>query len=355
MIPYFHNSREYKFIEKEYRHLSSKVFKSGIFLQGNFTNLLEDKIAKKLNVKYCITCNSCTDATYFIIKSLNHSAKKMKIMTSNFSFIASGTPILRASKEAILSGCNDEFLINQNISKFRIKDLHSIILVGLFGKLLDEKFINKLKKVHKVPIIEDLAQNFGAKRKNKKFLIGDAGSISFDPTKILSAPGSGGCVITNSQLISKNVRSLRYHGKNGNKFDKIGYNSQMSELTACYLISKLDKLDKWNKRRIKISKYYLDFLKKKEYITTQSEENNIYHKFVIHTKYKSKLEKLFIQKKIQYRHHYPNFLSDHSIFKNSKVIYKNDNNFVNYLISIPNHNFLSDGEVELIANQLKKL
>lgn len=355
MIPYFHNSREFKFLEEEYKYFSSKVFRSGKFLQGQFTEELEKKLAKKLNVKHCITCNSCTDATFFIINSLKKSNIRNKIITSNFTFIATASPILRSNKIPIFSGCGEDFLMNKNIVNQKVENLHSIILVGLFGKLFDEKFIKELKQKYKVPIIEDLAQNFGAVRENKKFLVGEAGSISFDPTKILSAPGSGGCVITNNKSIAENIKSLRYHGKIKGNFNQLGYNSQMSELTACYLLSKLKKIDEWNKRRIKISNYYLDILKNKENIITQSKINNVFHKFVIQTKYHNKLKKILINNNIQFGHHYPKFLSDYKIFKNNKIIFKNNKDFTKELISIPNHNFLKDIEVELIANQLKRI
>lgn len=355
MIPYFHNSREFKFLKKEYNNLSDNVFKSGVFLQGKYTEILEKKLAKKLNVKYCVTCNSCTDATFFIINSFKNKKNKNNILTSNFTFVATGSPILRSNKIPIFSGCGEDFLINKNIINKDIKTLHSIILVGLFGKLYDENFIKKLKKKFNVPIIEDLAQNFGAKRENNKFLIGNAGSISFDPTKVLSAPGSGGCVITNDKIIAENIKSLRYHGKKNDNYDQLGYNSQMSELTACYLLSKLKKIDNWNKRRIKISNYYLEILKNKDQLTTQSKKNNIFHKFVIHTKKYTELKKNLHDNKIQYRKHYPNFLSDYKIFKKSDILFENKKNFTESFVSIPNHNFLKDTEVELIANQLKKL
>jgi dTDP-4-amino-4,6-dideoxygalactose transaminase len=355
MIPYFHNSREFKFLNEQYKYLSSKVFNSGKFLQGEFTELLEKKISKKLNVKYCVTCNSCTDAMFFIINSLKRPNIKNKIITSNFTFVATASPILRSNKIPIFSGCKDDFLMNTDIHNHKVENLHSIILVGLFGKLFDEKFIKSLKQKFKVPIIEDLAQNFGAMRSNKKFLIGEAGSISFDPTKILSAPGSGGCIITNTKSIADNIKSLRYHGKIKDNFNQLGYNSQMSELTACYLISKLSKINKWNKRRIKISNYYLDILKNKDNVITQSKVNNIFHKFVIKTKYHHKLKKNLINNNIQFRHHYPKFLSDYKIFKDNKIFLKNNKNFTKEFVSIPNHNFLKDTEVELIAKQLKRI
>ena len=83
MIPYFHNSREFRYIKTKFQNHAESVLKSGKFLQGKYTELIEYKLAKKLNVKYCITCNSCTDATYFALSYFKESRQKFDYYKSN--------------------------------------------------------------------------------------------------------------------------------------------------------------------------------------------------------------------------------------------------------------------------------
>ena len=47
---------------------------------------------------------------------------------------------------------------------------------------------------------------------------------SFDPTKTISAPGSGGAILTELKKIFDHIKKMRYHGKNQitSKFDFLG-------------------------------------------------------------------------------------------------------------------------------------
>ena len=113
--------------------------------------------------------------------------------------------------------------------------------------------------------------------------MGDAGCISFFPTKNLGAAGDGGMIITSDEAIYKQCMALRVHGSgmngyftyglqkgtdisqaevdfNGNlpKYFNfvVGYNSRLDALQASILNVKLNYLDGWNERRRQIAAMY---------------------------------------------------------------------------------------------------
>ena len=62
-------------------------------------------------------------------------------------------------------------------------------------------------------MIEDAAQAIGAKYKDKSICsVGDAGCLSFFPTKNLGACGDAGMITTSDENLAQQFRVLRDHG-----------------------------------------------------------------------------------------------------------------------------------------------
>ena len=83
----------------------------------------------------------------------------------------------------------------------------SVILpVHMLGVPADMNKIMKIAKKHKLKVLEDNCEAVGAKY-NGKYLgtIGDAGALSFDFGKVITA-GEGGMIITNNNYIDKYSR-----------------------------------------------------------------------------------------------------------------------------------------------------
>ena len=94
------------------------------------------------------------------------------------------------------------------------------MVVHLFGRMVDCEKLLKIKK-YKIKIIEDCAQSFLSKYKNKYAgTLGDR-TFSFFPTKNLGSFGDAGCVITNDIKISKKVNMLVNHGSLDKKILKL--------------------------------------------------------------------------------------------------------------------------------------
>jgi dTDP-4-amino-4,6-dideoxygalactose transaminase len=86
---------------------------------------------------------------------------------------------------------------------------------------------------------------------------GQAGVLSFFPTKTLGAFGDGGMVLTDDDDIAAAARRLRHHGRadSGAHVD-IGHNSRLDEIQACVLLTRLDRLDDEIDRRAALAARY---------------------------------------------------------------------------------------------------
>ncbi len=102
-----------------------------------------------------------------------------------------------------------------------------------------------MAREHRVDIIEDAAQAFGAKWRDKKAgSLGKAAGFSFYPTKNLSAYGDGGCVTTDDEELAAHLRRLRNHGSRKRYYhEEIGWNSRLDAMQAAVLRVKLKHLE----------------------------------------------------------------------------------------------------------------
>jgi len=89
----------------------------------------------------------------------------------------------------------------------------AIIPVHLFGQSAEMTPLMDLAKDHHLAVIEDAAQSFGARYRDRSCgTIGDVGTFSFFPSKNLGGFGDGGLVATNRDDLAERIRLLRTHG-----------------------------------------------------------------------------------------------------------------------------------------------
>jgi dTDP-4-amino-4,6-dideoxygalactose transaminase len=117
----------------------------------------------------------------------------------------------------------------------------AIVPVHIFGHPSEMGEVMEIAKKHKLAVIEDCAQSFGALDNGKVVgSLGDTGSFSFYPTKVLGCYGDGGMVTTSSDAVNEHIRRLRNHGAvKPFLHTEIGMNSRLDEVQAAVLRLKL--------------------------------------------------------------------------------------------------------------------
>ena len=117
-----------------------------------------------------------------------------------------------------------------------------IIPVHLYGYDADISNIIQFAKEKNISLIEDVAQAFGSKSVNGKFLgtYGDINAFSNFPSKTLGGIGDGGFISTNNYQLYKKISLLKNHGQSKNyEHEIVGYNSRLDSLNAFVLNEKL--------------------------------------------------------------------------------------------------------------------
>ncbi len=242
------------------------VLSHGIYIMGPEVFELEDKLAKYVGVKYCISCSSGTDALLIPLMA-NGIGKGDAVITTPFTYIATAGAISLLGAEPIFADIyEDTYNINPDCIEDAIKDaenknltVKAIIPVDLFGLPARYRKITKLANKHGFIILEDAAQGFGASIRGKKTgSFGDVASTSFFPAKPLGCYGDGGAIFTNNEELANKMKSIRVHGSGTDKYDNIrlGINGRLDTIQAAVLLEKLLIFDNELLSRNKIADYY---------------------------------------------------------------------------------------------------
>lgn len=285
MIPAMNVIRQYKSLKTELDAAVIKVLQSGQYILGQAVEDFEKAFAEYCGVKYAIGTGNGSDALVMALKACGIRPGD-EVITAAMSYIATAEAITEAGAVPVFADISrDTYTLDPSEVKKKITEkTKAVIPVHLYGQCADMDAICKLAKQYGLKIIEDAAQAAGAEYKGKKAgSIGNAGCISFFPTKNLGGAGDGGIIVTNDESIYRQCRALRTHGSGldglysygiSNGIDVSeqsvdfkgnlpkyytfinGYNSRLDTLQAALLNVKLPHLDDWNRRRREIAEQY---------------------------------------------------------------------------------------------------
>jgi perosamine synthetase len=133
--------------------------------------------------------------------------------------------------------------------------------------------IDEIKEVcdkHHVFLIEDAAESVGSTYKGRHTgTFGQAGVMSFNGNKIITA-GGGGCIVTNDKTLAKKAKHLTTTAKVPHKWDfshdTVGYNYRMPNLNAALLVAQLENLDNFISSKRKLANAYEAFFNSTSYV-----------------------------------------------------------------------------------------
>lgn len=222
-----------------------RILKQGRFVHGEEVRMLEEKLAHYTGSEYCVAVANGTDALTLALLALGIGPGD-EVITTTFSFIATAEAIALLGANPVFVDIDpltynlDPALLEASITP-RTK---AIIPVNLYGQCADFDVIQEIADQYNLFIIEDAAQSFGARYKDR--MSGNLGEIactSFYPTKLLGCYGDGGACFTNRLELAQRLRYLRDHGQVARyQHHYLGMNSRLDTIQAGVLLEKLENV-----------------------------------------------------------------------------------------------------------------
>lgn len=264
MVSFFDLTIQNSKIRKEIDEKIKEVVDSAKYILGTNVAELEKEVAVYSGVKYAVGVASGTDALHLAIESLGIKEAD-EVITTPFTFVATSEIISYTGATPVFVDIDPEtFNIDPKKIKAKItKKTKAMIPVHLYGQSADMDRIMSIAKENHLAVIEDSAQAIGARYKGRHVnTFGDAGCLSFFPTKNLGCFGDGGMILTNNEKVYEMSKVLRNHGSTKTYYyEYVGHNSRLDEIQAAILRVKLKYLESWLDNRRKNASLYNDLLK----------------------------------------------------------------------------------------------
>lgn len=242
---------------------------------GKYMSLLEKEFAKTFNKKFGISFINGTATMHACLEAWGIGAGDEVIITP-LTMSSTTFCVLQANATPIYADvCPDTFNIcPDSIEKHITEKTKAIIPVSIFGLSPDMERIMKIAKENNLKVLEDNAETFLGKYKNKIVgEYGDAASFSFQSSKHLTS-GEGGMVITDDEdfaLRLRRVQSLGYAGlstskakiskddiqsPNYSRHASLGWNYRMPELCCAAAYAQTKRIKELTLIRREVGKIF---------------------------------------------------------------------------------------------------
>lgn len=308
MIPFFDLSRQHVALGTSLTDPVAKILLSGCCVLGEEVELLESEIARVAGTSFAFGVSNGTDALVLALQACGIGAGD-EVVTSPFTFLSSASAIARTGATPVFADIQRESLCldprsTESVCRRRTR---AILPVHLFGLPCDLESFVDLAHGRGLRLVEDMAQAYGAHRSGRPVgSWGDAGCVSFYPTKPLGAAGDAGAVATDDLEIATHVKRLRVHGTGIDGLHRdIGGNFRIDAIQAAVLRAKSPLLPQWLAARERHAEAYLQALDGTDFVLPPRAPGRIWSQFCIRHPRRDELRRFLLDRGIATVVYYP--------------------------------------------------
>ena len=366
-VPFLDTREDFRRHRAAWLEALQKIGESGRFILGPHLRSFERDCARFLKAREAVGLANGTDALILALRAAS-VGKGDEVITTPFSFFATAGAICRVGAKPVFADIDPQtFTLDPDAVKARIgKKTRALLPVHLYGAPANMTALTSLASKHRLPIIEDAAQSFGASWKGQYVgSYGDAAAFSFYPTKVLGGYGDGGLMTTRHASWAARVRSLANHGQRKKTFyhEELGGNSRLDEIQAALLGIKLACLKKDIAARRKVAKLYEERLRDLETITLPQEPKDGRHIYGLYTlrvpqRLRAKLCQSLAEKKIGFGIYYPRPLhlqTALSFLKHKKGDFPHAERAAQEVVSLPIFPSLGEEKIDSVCEAIRKV
>lgn len=309
-VPFLDLRAQYVGLKSEIEQKIHTLFEEQRFILGSEVEECERAVADYCGTRYACGVSSGTDALMVSLISEGIGPGD-EVITTPYTFFATAGSIARVgAKPVFVDIDHGTFNMNADAIESVVNDkTKAVIVVHLFGQMMDMRPVIDVAERHDLALIEDAAQAIGAMFDDRRAgSVGRYGCFSFYPGKNLGAAGDAGMVVTPDAKVVERMKKLRSHGAHPKYYHSmIGGNFRLDALQAAVINVKLQYLDDWIAKRQEIARFYDEFLKDCAEVTVPANhaQRHTYNSYVIRTKNRDELQSFLSDQGIQTQVYYP--------------------------------------------------
>ncbi|MBK1720249.1 DegT/DnrJ/EryC1/StrS family aminotransferase [Thiocystis violacea] len=320
---------QYGRIDREVKARIEAVLEHGQFIMGPEIQELEERLADFVGVRHCVGLSSGTDALLAAMMALE-IGRGDEVITTPFTFIATGEMIALLGARPVFVDIDP---VTYNMDPDKLEDAitgrtRAIMPVALYGQCADMDAINAVAERHRLPVIEDAAQSFGASYRGRRSCgLSRIGCTSFFPAKPLGAYGDAGACFTDDDAIAQALREIRNHGQDRRyHHPRLGLNARLDTIQAAILLVKMGIFPEEVEARSRLGARYTELLNARGAVSTDVGGGSVLTPFVhpdnlsVHAQYtlqvpsRDEVAEKLGQQGIPTAVHYPIPLNDQPVF-----------------------------------------
>ncbi len=271
------------------------TLRSGWLTSGPRTKRFEELFAQAVGARRAVALNSCTAGLHLATEALglaNHQAVLVPTMT----FAASAEVIRYAGAVPVLVDCDPDTLnmsledADRKLADLKagslpqplreVGDTVGIVPVHVGGQMLDIAAMRAFADQHRLWIVEDAAHAFPAAWRSGPDApwqrsgehTADVTCFSFYANKTITT-GEGGMVVTESDELAEQIRSLSLHGLSNDAWGRYtakgawdyriiaaGYKYNLTDVASALGIHQLARAEEMRQEREEIAHQFIDSL-----------------------------------------------------------------------------------------------
>ncbi len=359
----------------------SQVLRSDYLTCGPKVTELEERLCEITGAKHAVVCSNGTAALHIAALAAG-VGEGDELITTPITFAASANCALYCGAKPVFADINPR---TYNISPASVAEkitgrTKAVVAVDYTGQAVELDELLSICHEKGIVLIEDGAHSIGTKYKGKLGgSIAHMTTFSFHPVKTVTG-GEGGAVLTNDDKLYERLKLFRSHGitrenallehepHGGWYYEQIdlGYNYRITDIQCALILSQLDKLSVFSKRRKEIvAKYNEAFSQISELFVQEEipESDTTRHLYIL----RIVPEKLKIDRKgffdalaaeniccnvhyipVYWHPYYERLGYEKGLCPNAEKLY-------NEIISLPLYYSLSDSDVEDVIAAVKKI
>lgn len=360
MIPFIDLKTQYQQLEAQMQRRFRDVMEHGQYIMGPEVQELEKLLADYIGTKHCIALSSGTDALLLPLMALGIGPGD-EVVVPDLSFFATAEMIEFIGAKSVFCDV-DPRTYNMDPASLRkaiTPRTKAIMPVSLYGQCPAMDEINAIAREHKLPVLEDGAQSFGATYRGKKSLaLSTVGCTSFFPSKPLGCYGDGGACFTDDDELALAMRELRVHGQAKRYVHtRIGINARMDTLQAAFLIEKMSIFEREVELRQQVARRYDEGLR--GVLATphvEAENRSVFAQYSVLVSNREAVLQKLTAAGIPTAIHYPVVLSKQPVFSAARQAESNNpvaTKVASQVFSLPMHPYLLRTDQDKVIEAVK--
>jgi len=355
--------------ETDLRGIAESVESGMNWAVGSNIAIFEKMLSEYIGIENCLTFNSGTSALHAAL--LAHGiGPGDEVIVPSFTFIATANAPLFVGAKPVFADIEEETfgLSAQDVEMKITSRTKAIIPIHYGGCPCRIRELKDLAEDHKILLIEDAAESFGAGIDGRKVgTFGDSAMLSFCQNKVITT-GEGGAIVTESKEIYNKLKLIRSHGRletsdyfsstDHMDYVSLGYNFRMPNILAALGRSQLEKADKIIAMRKENANYMSNKLRKiKEIVLPRPPQgyNHVYQMYSIRLKKRNEMIKHLAERGIMSKVYFDPIHKTSFYRRNSglQVLLPITENVSETVLTLPMYPTITHEEMDMVCEYIE--